>query len=65
MAVMFQVPEQVFMATYNYLQTRPYSEVSQLIAAVNTVVQRIVVPDPPGNIDAATKANTDAAGPQV
>lgn len=47
--VVFQVPEQVFMATFNYVQGRPYNEVNQIVNALITQVQRLDVtpPTPP------------------
>ena len=44
--VVYSVPEQVFMALYKYIQDKPFSEVNQLVAALNSSVQRVEVPNP-------------------
>lgn len=43
----FQVPEQLFQATANYLATKPYQEVNQLMTALFTGsrIVEIEVPD--------------------
>jgi hypothetical protein len=44
--VVFKVPEQVFMAVFNYIQTRPFNEVNQIVNAMVTQVTREDVPEP-------------------
>lgn len=53
MTVVIALPEQVMGAVFTYLQSRPYNEVNQLVAAVNSQAQRVEVPDP------TTKSSTD------
>lgn len=41
---MFQVPENVFQAVVNYIATKPYNEVNQLLTAVITTAKPVDVP---------------------
>lgn len=43
----FQVPEQLFQATANYLATKPYNEVNQLMNALFTGTKVVEIPDGP------------------
>lgn len=43
---MFQLPENVFQAMVNYIATKPYNEVNQLLTAVITTAKPVDVPVP-------------------
>lgn len=45
MARMFQIPEQIFQATLNYLTTKPFNEVNQLVNAIGQTAKIVEVPD--------------------
>lgn len=42
----FQVPENVFQALVNYIATKPYQEVNQLLTATFQTAKLVEVPDP-------------------
>lgn len=41
----YQVPEQVFNAFYQYINSKPYAEVANLIGAINAQTVKIDLPD--------------------
>lgn len=61
MAKVFQVPEQLFQATVNYLATRPYNEVNQLMNALFTATKVVEVPDAPTPPDNKGEVPKDAS----
>lgn len=63
---MFQIPDQLFQANLNYLATKPFQEVNQLMQALfaGARVVEVDVPDPAEapKLDIEEKTNDDKAG---
>lgn len=58
----FQVPEQLFQATVNYMATKPYNEVNQIMNALFTGTKVVEIPDvqaPPAPPAAPSKGTDD------
>lgn len=47
MAKVFQVPEQLIQAAIQYLSTKPFNEVNQLLNALFATAKAVEVPDQP------------------